>query len=107
MPLSILKVAKALYGLVDIRTDLRLRQDYRNVAGFVLPSGHPGNPFFGRELRSSESEHIVSREIHLSPDFEPERVARELAEEVYTYFGYGAKEIPRLEDVMVQESEPV
>ena len=107
MPLSFLKVAKALYELANIRTDLRLRQEYRNVTGFVLPSGHPGNPFFGRELKAFEGEHIVSREVHLSPDYKPGRVARELVGEVYAYFGYGANAIPLIEDEVIQESEPV
>ena len=107
MPLSFLKVAKVLYELANIRTDLRLRQEYRNVAGFALPSGHPGNPFFGRDLRSFEGEHIASREVHLSLDYKPGRVVRELVEEVYAYFGYGANAIPLIEDVVIQESEPV
>ena len=107
MPLSFLKVAKILYELADVRTDLRLRQEYRNVTGFVLPSGHPGNPFFGRDLRPFEDEHIVSREVPLSPEYNPGRVARALVEEVYAYFGYSANVIPVLEDVVTQEAEPV
>ena len=107
LPLSFLKVAKKLYELADVRTDLRLRQEYRNVTGFVLPSGHPGNPLFGRELRPFEGQHIISREVHLNYDYKPASVARDLVEEVYEYFGYSADAIPLLEDAVTQESEPV
>ena len=103
MPLSILKVAKALYEIANIRTNIRLGQEYRNVAGFALPYGHPRSPFFGRKLKAFEGQHIVSREIVLNSDYEPRRVARVLVEEVYTHFGYKENEVPQLEDAVDRE----
>lgn len=103
MPLSILKVAKALYEISDIRTNIRLGQEYQNVAGFALPYGHPRSPFFGEKLRLFKGQHIVNREITISPDYEPSQVARVLVEDVYAHFGYKANEVPYLEDAVDRE----
>lgn len=103
MPLSFLKVAKHLYALCQVHTSLRLRQEYRNVAGFVLASGHPGNPMFARDAIPFEGKHIVARERTLDHDFIPGKIARQLVEEVYAHFGYGEDKIPLLDEVVTSE----
>ena len=99
MPLTFLSVAKALYKLCDVGADLRLRQEYRNVKAFVLPSGHPGNPLFAENSKPYRRDHIVGRELPLASDFVPAQTCRQLVEEVYACFDYETEEIPLLEEL--------
>ncbi len=99
MPLTFLSVARALFKLCDVGVDLRMRQEYRNVNGFVLPSGHPGNPLFAEDSKRYGGDHIVGRELTLASGFVPAQACWQLVEEVYARFGYGTEEIPLLEEL--------
>ena len=99
MPLSFLSVAKALYKLCAVGRDLRIRQEYRNVSGFVLPPGHPGNPLFPEGAKRYGGDHVIGRHLTVAPGFVPEQTCRQLVEEVYAHFDYGTEEIPLLEEL--------
>lgn len=99
MPLTFLLVAKSLYKLCNVGANLRLRQEYRNVSGFVLPPGHPGNPLFAEDSKRYGGDHIVGQELTLASGFVPAQACRQLVEEVYAHFGYGTEVIPLLEEL--------
>lgn len=98
LPASFLRTASELYTSINVMSKIRIRQEYRNVKGFVLVAGHPGNPMFGIHCKRFEGDDLISKAYVVDPGFDPARIARQLIEEVYHQFGFETEEIPLIEE---------
>ena len=48
LPVTFMKLVKAIYSAVGIDSKIIVQQEYRNLCGFLLVGRHPSNPLFGR-----------------------------------------------------------
>ena len=95
-PVSFLKLVKGIYEASNIDSSIIIQQEYRNLRGFMLPTGHPSNIGFAafQDERSvyEHSEPIVSKQI-VESNFVPDHVAYDLVKDVYDHFGLDERSI--------------
>ncbi len=96
MPASFLRMAKALYELAKVRGKIQIGQEYRNIKGFILVSGHPSNPFFKFNENDFKDDHIVCKPNVVDELFDENEAARTLIEEVYRHFGFDRENVPEI-----------
>lgn len=96
-PVTFMRLAKAIYSSANIDSGIIVQQEYRNMRGFLLVEGNPGNPLFGAFERSrheyDQVEPIFSKQT-VNSDFIPDEVAYNLVKEVYAAFGLSEDSIP-------------
>lgn len=93
-PYSFLKLVVQLFSEIGNSSDLHIRQEYRNIEGYILASGHPKDMFFGGNINIFEKESAIGRKLKLSSNFNPDEITFNLVKELYFYFNFDESAIP-------------
>ena len=99
LPVNFALLAKALYGVSRIESDLRFDMEYVNIKGFVLRPGVPNSMVYTMpsgwvNMKGYEQSDITVKCGQVKPDFESGPLAFSLVEQVYSAFGYPTRYIP-------------
>ena len=101
LPVTFMRLVKAIYSVVGIGSKIIVQQEYRNLGGFLLVGRHPSNPLFGE---IEEFQHLYTRpdaiglQRTIEPEFIPDQVAYDLVKEVYASFELTEDLIPLFDE---------
>ena len=101
LPVTFMKLVKAIYSAVDIDSKIIVQQEYHNLSGFLLVGRHPSNPLFARV---EEFQHVythsdaIGMQQTIEPEFVPDQAAYDLVKEVYASFGLTEDLIPLFDE---------
>ena len=95
-PATFLRLYKELVNQARIGSDLLINLCYLNVKGHnLLPYAPGSNGFTSHQTTKVYDEsHIILPEKRVQPDFDPDKTAYSLIEQVFNNFGLEAKVIP-------------
>lgn len=95
-PTTFLRLYKELVNQGRIESDLLINLCYLNVRGYNLLPYAPGSVGFSfkRTTRVYDELHIILPEKRIKAEFDPDKTAYSLIEQVYNSFGLEAKVIP-------------
>ena len=97
LPVTFMKLVKAIYSAVGIDSKIIVQQEYRNLNGFLLVGRHPSNPLFGRieehQQMYTQSD-AIGQKWTIEPEFVPDQAAYDLVKEIYASFGLSEDLIP-------------
>ena len=96
-PVSFLSLASALLDKAGYSGELWVQLQYRNVEGYTLPPGHPGEFVFHSPFDGSTpfaGPHLLIGPRQFSRSLLPHEVAFDLLRDVYRAFGVPVKHIP-------------
>lgn len=96
-PVSFLRLVAAILRQAGYSEEVLIQLEYRNVTGYILRPGQPGDFDFESPLISSTpfaGQHLLLGPMRVPGTFEPDVVAFDLLTSVYRAFGIGAERIP-------------